>query len=398
MFGRRVLPRRHQAKDLWTRVALSPETGILVRDGRERYRAEARRRWRQRREARPEPRGPGALGDGKQQEGPSGASEGSVLPQLYLGRGSGPEAEGEHVSAVAAFLSQSAGQRQNSRDKCPAGICCSSPGPSHTREAGAGEGVLPQKSALEAQVVKCQAGTQTRRPEPAVGPSWALAPAAMHGGSEGLGRKQRRGCGGWPGLFPTAAPRQSPWACSWSQSRASPAWDHPRPRGHCGTKGGPGGAADSGRPRTGQGQAQGCPGQAAAHLTGWQARRASKPSRGEEWPWLEWRPGHHPQGAGKPRLTPGRGPIAAGPTLRAGGGGAPARWRGRQREWTGSQQGPPSGLLSNSGVDLGAPGSPSAPNTAGHTHSRGRDSTGDRDTSLTSLDHRVHTWQRNSQA
>lgn len=342
-------------------MALSPETGILVRDGREeRYRAEARRRWRQRRERRgPEPRGPWRPWETEAAGGALWGLLRELSPAPALPRtGLWPRAEGEHVSAVAAFLSQSAGQSAELRDKCPAGICCSSPGPSHTREAGGlGRGSLPQRKVLsEAQVVKCQAGTQTRRPEPAVGPSWALAPCCYAWWERRRPRQEAEmwlRWVAWP--LPDGSARQSPWACT-AGPRARPLLPGTtKTPGHCGTKGGPGGAADSGRPRTGQGQAQGCRAGGCPHLTGWQARRPQSPAEGRGGPpALEWRPGHHPQGAGSPRLTPGEGgPIAAGPTLRAGGEARPARWRDA-REWTGSQQGPPSGLLSTHNVDLGA--------------------------------------------
>lgn len=76
-------------------MALSPETGILVRDGREETDTEQRPGkdgGRDGSAAAPSPGAPGTPGRRKQQEGPSGASRGSsVLPQLYLGQGSGPE-------------------------------------------------------------------------------------------------------------------------------------------------------------------------------------------------------------------------------------------------------------------------------------------------------------------
>ena len=220
--------------------------------------------------------------------------------------------------------------------------------------------------------MKCQAGTQTRWPEPAAGPSWALAPCCYARWERRRPRQEACHSRNVAAVGGLASPqRQRPAVTmglhSWSQSQASPARDHQDPR-----------TLRHQDPRTlrHQGWARwGCRQWEATHRPGadpglrggrlptpdWLAGggqcgpKASKPHRGERWPLaLEWRPGHHPQGAGSPRLTPGEGgPVAAGPTLRAGGEARPARWRDA-REWTGSQQGPPSGLLSTHNMDLGA--------------------------------------------
>lgn len=97
------------------------------------------------------------------------------------------------------------------------------------------------------------------------------------------------------------------------------------------------------------------------------------PQRGEVA--LEWRPGHHPRGAGSPRLTPGEGgPVAASPVLRAGG---------KARRGLPDRGMPGSGRAASKGRQVGSsqlttwtwePWIAGAPNTAGHTHSRGRDS------------------------
>ena len=180
-------------------------------------------RRRQRQEPRgPEPRGPWHPGRWKQQEGPSWGlpREPSPAPASSR-RGLWPRAEGGHVSAVAAK---------------PTGICYGGPGSSHTGETrGLGRGSLPQRKVLvEAQVVKRQAGTQTRRPELAAGPSWALAPCCcarwerQRPRQEACRSRNVAAVGGLASLrrrrpAVTMAPH------SWSQSQASPARDHQDP-------------------------------------------------------------------------------------------------------------------------------------------------------------------------
>ena len=105
-----------------------------------------------------------------------------------------PGAEGGHISAAAAK---------------PAGICYSSPRPSHSRETrGLDRGFLPQRKVLaEAHVGEAPGGhtdpaaRASRGPVPGSGP-----PLLCVVGKAGTLSLQNHGCGGQPGLFPMAAP------------------------------------------------------------------------------------------------------------------------------------------------------------------------------------------------
>lgn len=112
-------------------MALSPETGILVRDGREeRYRAEARRRWRQRRERRgPEPRGPWAPWE---TEAAGGAllgllREPSPAPSFTSDGALGPERKENTLLLLQPFYPRVQDRAQNSGISVLAGICCKEP-------------------------------------------------------------------------------------------------------------------------------------------------------------------------------------------------------------------------------------------------------------------------------
>lgn len=166
--------------------------------------------------------------------------------------GAWPGAEGGHISAVAAE---------------PAGICYSSPRPSHTRETGGlDRGSCPrEKCSRRPKWVKHRVGTQTRWPEPAEGPSRAQAPrCCAWWARQELGRSRIVAAVGSLASSQWRRPAVTTCPHSWSRSQASPARDHRDPQTPW-CQGWARWGRGSRRPRTGRGR----PGAA-----GWAAARA----------------------------------------------------------------------------------------------------------------------------